>query len=459
MRKFLSFLTFALLVVLMLIQPAAISAETGGSLGMSSGWEPPTCQLTLDKDNVSIGEQIAVSWIISGGENPPYTYDQWNSGWIVFEGDQTQHQFVYGTVNGNSNTWTPAFGTRAYFMLSLLDANGDMLIEPIANSVILFESKEFIILSDEAVAPLQISVSLDKGTVNVGGEITATVHASGGEPPYSFEYSWFVYDQVPGWNEIVKKEETTNASSTVRPQFSLLGRLTVTANDSAGRSMYDSSSFTISGGQTLDQKVSQIAGECHANASGSYARAKWLHDYLIKNAEYDYTYTHYSPYGVLMLGTGICQSYATAYQLLLNKAGISNKYISAEANNGSGWDGHAWNLVNIGGNWYHVDVTWDDGSASTRYFLKSDKSMSADHRWDASKYPACPYDWGKAPEAKMMPGDATNDGTIDILDLVTIIDYIVSNTSPASQVNADANGDGAVDILDLVWIIDSIVSG
>lgn len=58
-----------------------------------------------------------------------------------------------------------------------------------------------------------------------------------------------------------------------------------------------------------------------------------------------------------------------------------------------------------------------------------------------------------------LPGDATNDGTIDILDLVSIIDYIVSNTDPASLTNADANGDGSVDILDLVWIIDQIVGG
>ena len=56
-----------------------------------------------------------------------------------------------------------------------------------------------------------------------------------------------------------------------------------------------------------------------------------------------------------------------------------------------------------------------------------------------------------------LKGDATNDGAVDILDLVSIIDYIVSNTSPASPTNADANGDGSIDILDLVWIIDKIV--
>ena len=56
-------------------------------------------------------------------------------------------------------------------------------------------------------------------------------------------------------------------------------------------------------------------------------------------------------------------------------------------------------------------------------------------------------------------GDANNDGAIDIMDLVSIIDYIVSDTPSSSMANADANGDGLVDIMDLVWIIDVIVGG
>lgn len=56
------------------------------------------------------------------------------------------------------------------------------------------------------------------------------------------------------------------------------------------------------------------------------------------------------------------------------------------------------------------------------------------------------------------PGDANGDGKVDILDLVAIIDYIVSGTHAQSMDNADANGDKTVDILDLVWVIDRIVS-
>ena len=63
----------------------------------------------------------------------------------------------------------------------------------------------------------------------------------------------------------------------------------------------------------------------------------------------------------------------------------------------------------------------------------------------------------KIPILPVLRGDANQDGQVDILDLVSIIDYIVSNTFPMSLTNANGNGDGAVDILDLVWIIDKIV--
>jgi uncharacterized protein YjdB len=56
-----------------------------------------------------------------------------------------------------------------------------------------------------------------------------------------------------------------------------------------------------------------------------------------------------------------------------------------------------------------------------------------------------------------MKGDATNDGTVDVPDITSVLDYLVSGIEPESMENADANGDGKVDILDLVWIIEMIV--
>lgn len=57
-----------------------------------------------------------------------------------------------------------------------------------------------------------------------------------------------------------------------------------------------------------------------------------------------------------------------------------------EADGAYGWGDHAWNIVNIDGNYYHVDVTWDDPDESDNinydYFLISDEQMSTDHKWD-----------------------------------------------------------------------------
>ncbi len=146
--------------------------------------------------------------------------------------------------------------------------------------------------------------------------------------------------------------------------------------------------ITYDADQAVTGRVNSIYAACiSSGASGEYEIALWLHDWLTHNANYDYTYTEYQPDGVLLKGTGVCQSYTLAYQLLLNKAGIANTFISSIEMN------HAWNLVLIDGAWCHVDCTWDDpgagGAECHTYFGMNDSLMSRDHFWDRSAYVAC----------------------------------------------------------------------
>jgi hypothetical protein len=67
-------------------------------------------------------------------------------------------------------------------------------------------------------------------------------------------------------------------------------------------------------------------------------------------------------------------------------------------------------------------------------------------------------DTSDLPTGDALPGDANDDKVVDILDLLAIIDHIISGTSCASMDNADANGDGDVNILDLMWIVDQTVA-
>ena len=56
-------------------------------------------------------------------------------------------------------------------------------------------------------------------------------------------------------------------------------------------------------------------------------------------------------------------------------------------------------------------------------------------------------------------GDSTLDGTLNILDVVTTVNYIVGNIPLEEQAtaNADINQDGIIDILDIVSLVQEIL--
>ena len=139
--------------------------------------------------------------------------------------------------------------------------------------------------------------------------------------------------------------------------------------------------------QTVSEAVDAIIQEMNkAGITGEYNQAVWLHNWLINHANYDFTYSYYSADGVLLKGTGVCQSYSLAYQLLLDEIGIENQVISSREMD------HAWNLVKLDGAWCHVDCTWDDpnegGMENQFYFGMNDTMISRDHRWSKGSYPS-----------------------------------------------------------------------
>ncbi len=74
---------------------------------------------------------------------------------------------------------------------------------------------------------------------------------------------------------------------------------------------------------------------------------------------------------------------------MLQKLGFETKYIVGYV----GQEGHAWNLVKLDSQWYHLDTTWNDpvpdrkGAIRYQYFLVDDRTMARDHTWIADDYP------------------------------------------------------------------------
>lgn len=144
----------------------------------------------------------------------------------------------------------------------------------------------------------------------------------------------------------------------------------------------------------FNARVEEILDETIAPGMSQVEMALSLHDYLVLHCAYDWyvangedapSYNVYTAYGALVEGNAVCQGYAMAYNLLLNKVGMETEYVTSSTIN------HGWSLVKIGDIWYHVDVTWDDptfdfsgyshdlpGLCSHDYFLVSTAKM-ADH--------------------------------------------------------------------------------
>lgn len=129
-----------------------------------------------------------------------------------------------------------------------------------------------------------------------------------------------------------------------------------------------------------------------------YEKELAIHDYLVLNTAYDeVNYKQgtvpddsYSAYGALVKGVAVCQGYANAANLLLNMAGIEAHIVTGAV----GGEPHAWNKIRLEGDYYNVDVTWDDpvpdkkGRVSYGYFNVTDDELRQDHEWADNGLPA-----------------------------------------------------------------------
>ena len=56
-----------------------------------------------------------------------------------------------------------------------------------------------------------------------------------------------------------------------------------------------------------------------------------------------------------------------------------------------------------------------------------------------------------------MPGDVNNDGIVDVLDLVQIVNFILDQGSLEVESAGDFNNDGIIDILDIIIMVNLVL--
>jgi len=156
---------------------------------------------------------------------------------------------------------------------------------------------------------------------------------------------------------------------------------------------------------------------------GEAERTLYLHDLICNRFEYDDSLENDNIYDFFITGKGTCQGYTLAYMAVLRECGIESCFAASDT------IAHIWNLVKIDGEWYHADLTWDDGeSVIRRHFLLSDTTaLERGHRdWYSAKDISCvsdnylDADFDKLSYTSAGSGDADHNGECELLDLLNI---------------------------------------
>ena len=127
----------------------------------------------------------------------------------------------------------------------------------------------------------------------------------------------------------------------------------------------------------MNRDIRPLLSEC----GDDYTKAWKAQDLICRIASYDWaeyasinsggSSAHpeaHSITGFLNGGAIVCDGYAKTYQWILRCLGVDSFVVYGI---GAG-DNHAWNKVQIDGNWYNADVCWKDTGSGDYYFLRSD---------------------------------------------------------------------------------------
>jgi len=147
--------------------------------------------------------------------------------------------------------------------------------------------------------------------------------------------------------------------------------------------------------KALAARVQKLARP--AKALTEWERETYIHDFICRNVRYDKLKKPYSHeiLGPLGQGVGVCEGIAKSVKILCDALGIWCMVALAESNPEQGIKyRHAWNILKLGGKYYHLDCTFDNtlgqnGPIRYDYFNLDDRQLFRDHQRPVWELPAC----------------------------------------------------------------------
>lgn len=154
--------------------------------------------------------------------------------------------------------------------------------------------------------------------------------------------------------------------------------------------------------EQIERQADFILSQIIKMEMDDYGKCLAVHDYMTENICYqfsalsvNYAYDAFTAEGSLIKKQAVCEGIAKGIGYLLNKLGIENIVVCGFSDIDGERVNHAWNMVKLEGNYYHIDATWDlqeinhFTNHSHMYFNLDDDAMLMNHFWELQNYPRC----------------------------------------------------------------------
>ena len=147
--------------------------------------------------------------------------------------------------------------------------------------------------------------------------------------------------------------------------------------------------------KAMEARVKKLAKQ--AEKMSEWEKELFIHDFICENVHYDKLKKPYSHeiIGPLGHGVGVCEGIAKSVKILCDALGIWCMIAISERNPDKNIKyRHAWNVIKIGGKYYHLDATFDNSLGKGErirhdYFNLSDSQIQRDHEPVIWRTPVC----------------------------------------------------------------------
>ena len=133
----------------------------------------------------------------------------------------------------------------------------------------------------------------------------------------------------------------------------------------------------------LEQAYQEVLSMLPENAD-DYEKARVVYTYLIDSVEYEISQDDQSIAGAFWKHSAVCAGYAGGAQYLLERLGVICIYVEGSVKDST--EGHAWNIVQLDGQYYYLDATNGDQPE----FLEGDAVTMVEHKTTIYDY-LCPF--------------------------------------------------------------------